>query len=81
MTAALRPVHELRGCQLLRHDVADRFVGDLVGRCCHTCAQVWFTEPVVTVHPDLPISAEREGTPRSSASRADRGVVLATQPA
>lgn len=33
------------------------------------------------VHPDIPVSAERVDFPRSSASRADRGAELATQPA
>ena len=32
-------------------------------------------------HPDIPVSAERVDFPRSSASRADRGAGMATQPA
>jgi hypothetical protein len=64
-----RPVHELRGCELLNHDVADRFVGDLVGRCCHTCSQVWFTDR------DVPqaggISPHSAGLPSAEVSHPD----------
>lgn len=69
MTVLERPVHELRGCELLRHDVGDRYVGDLVGRVCHSCGDLWFTDAATSTRPGSQLGARVSGaSPRSNDS-------------